>query len=230
MLGDECFVGDGAVVNPGVKVYPFKTVEAGAVVTSSIVWESRGARTLFGRRGVARARQRRHHLRGRDAPRDGLRHVAEEGLGRHHEPRHEPGRPRAQAGDHRRAQPHRRQRRGPRARHRAAHPVPGAELERPHGGISVRLAAERPRQRRDPLLRQRRRATSTRRSQRKIERLLAPRGLPPRVRGRHRRHRVPAPRARVLHRRAGGERRQRPAARRARSRSCSTTRSAPRRS
>ncbi len=42
VLGDECFVGEGAVVNPGVKVYPFKTVEAGAVVTSSIVWESRG--------------------------------------------------------------------------------------------------------------------------------------------------------------------------------------------
>ncbi|MBM3675818.1 MAG: mannose-1-phosphate guanyltransferase [Actinobacteria bacterium] len=53
VLGDECFVGEHAVINPGVKVYPFKTVEAGAVVTSSIVWESRGARTIFGRRGVA---------------------------------------------------------------------------------------------------------------------------------------------------------------------------------
>ncbi len=52
VIGDECFVGDHAVVNPGIKIYPFKTVEAGAVVTSSIVWESRGARTLFGRRGV----------------------------------------------------------------------------------------------------------------------------------------------------------------------------------
>lgn len=52
ILGDECFVGEHAVVNPAVKVYPFKTVEAGAIVTSSIVWESRGARTLFGRRGV----------------------------------------------------------------------------------------------------------------------------------------------------------------------------------
>lgn len=52
VLGDECFVGEHAVINPGIKVYPFKTVEAGAVVTSSIVWESRGARTLFGRRGV----------------------------------------------------------------------------------------------------------------------------------------------------------------------------------
>jgi len=52
VLGDECFVGEHAVLNAGVKVYPFKTVEAGAVVNTSIVWESRGARTLFGRRGV----------------------------------------------------------------------------------------------------------------------------------------------------------------------------------
>jgi mannose-1-phosphate guanylyltransferase / phosphomannomutase len=53
VLGDECFVGDNAVLGAGVKVYPFKTVEAGAVVNSSIVWESRGARSLFGRDGVA---------------------------------------------------------------------------------------------------------------------------------------------------------------------------------
>jgi mannose-1-phosphate guanylyltransferase / phosphomannomutase len=53
VLGDECFVGEHAVINPGVKVYPFKTVEPGAIVNSSIVWESRGARHLFGRLGVA---------------------------------------------------------------------------------------------------------------------------------------------------------------------------------
>jgi mannose-1-phosphate guanylyltransferase/phosphomannomutase len=52
VLGEESFVGDGAVINQNVKVYPYKTVEAGAVVNSSIVWESRGQRTLFGRRGV----------------------------------------------------------------------------------------------------------------------------------------------------------------------------------
>jgi mannose-1-phosphate guanylyltransferase/phosphomannomutase len=52
VIGDECFVGAHAIVNPSVKVYPSKTVEAGALVTSSIVWESKGARTLFGRRGV----------------------------------------------------------------------------------------------------------------------------------------------------------------------------------
>jgi mannose-1-phosphate guanylyltransferase/phosphomannomutase len=53
VLGDECFVGEHAVINPGVKVYPYKTVEPGAIINSSIVWESRGARSLFGRLGVA---------------------------------------------------------------------------------------------------------------------------------------------------------------------------------
>ena len=53
VLGDECFVGDQAVLTAGVKVYPYKTVEAGAIVNSSLVWESRGARTLFGRDGVS---------------------------------------------------------------------------------------------------------------------------------------------------------------------------------
>ncbi len=52
VLGDECFVGEHALVHPGVKVFPFKAVEQGATVNSSIVWESRGARHLFGRYGV----------------------------------------------------------------------------------------------------------------------------------------------------------------------------------
>ena len=52
VLGDECFVGAHAEIRAGVKIYPFKTVEAGAIVNSSIVWESRGARSLFGRDGV----------------------------------------------------------------------------------------------------------------------------------------------------------------------------------
>jgi mannose-1-phosphate guanylyltransferase/phosphomannomutase len=53
VLGDECFVGEDALLAAGVKVYPFKTVEAGAIVNSSLVWESRGARSLFGRAGIA---------------------------------------------------------------------------------------------------------------------------------------------------------------------------------
>lgn len=53
VLGEECFVGEYALINPDVKVYPFKTVEASAVINSSIVWETRGSRTRFGRRGVS---------------------------------------------------------------------------------------------------------------------------------------------------------------------------------
>ncbi|MGB6057247.1 MAG: mannose-1-phosphate guanyltransferase [Microthrixaceae bacterium] len=53
VLGDEVFVGENAVVSSDVKVYPFKTIEAGAVVNTSIIWESRGARSLFGRGGVS---------------------------------------------------------------------------------------------------------------------------------------------------------------------------------
>jgi len=47
VVGDECFVGEYAHLTDGVKVYPFKTIESGAVVNASIVWESRGARRLF---------------------------------------------------------------------------------------------------------------------------------------------------------------------------------------
>ncbi len=52
VLGDDVRIGAGAVLAEGVRVYPSKTVDDGAVVNSSIVWESRGARRLFGRDGV----------------------------------------------------------------------------------------------------------------------------------------------------------------------------------
>ncbi|MEX2393862.1 MAG: sugar phosphate nucleotidyltransferase [Actinomycetota bacterium] len=52
VIGDDCSIGNDAVINPNVRIYPFKTVEAGAIVTQSIIWESRGVRTLFGPHGV----------------------------------------------------------------------------------------------------------------------------------------------------------------------------------
>ncbi len=52
VIGDEVFVGEDALISSDVKVYPFKTIEAGAVVNTSLIWESRGARSLFGRGGV----------------------------------------------------------------------------------------------------------------------------------------------------------------------------------
>jgi mannose-1-phosphate guanylyltransferase/phosphomannomutase len=53
VVGDECMIEAEAYLSAGVKVYPFKTIEAGAVVNTSVIWESRGQRTLFGRRGVS---------------------------------------------------------------------------------------------------------------------------------------------------------------------------------
>src|SRR5919201_92857 len=52
VVADECRIGEGAVLNPHVKVYPFKTVDPGAIVSESIIWQSGGARGLFGERGV----------------------------------------------------------------------------------------------------------------------------------------------------------------------------------
>ncbi|MDQ3991557.1 MAG: sugar phosphate nucleotidyltransferase, partial [Actinomycetota bacterium] len=53
VVADESHVGEGAVLSPNVKVYPFKTVDPGALVTKSIVWESRATRGLFGERGIS---------------------------------------------------------------------------------------------------------------------------------------------------------------------------------
>jgi mannose-1-phosphate guanylyltransferase / phosphomannomutase len=51
-IGDECSVGSQAVLAPGVKIYPFKTIEAGASIHANLIWESRGITTLFGRDDV----------------------------------------------------------------------------------------------------------------------------------------------------------------------------------
>ena len=53
VLGDEVSVGAGALIKPRVKVYPARTVEAGAIVTQSVVHERRATRSLFGSRGVS---------------------------------------------------------------------------------------------------------------------------------------------------------------------------------
>lgn len=53
IVGDECLIEEEAIVAAGVKIYPFKTIEAGAVVTSSVIWEARGRTALFGPRGVS---------------------------------------------------------------------------------------------------------------------------------------------------------------------------------
>ncbi|CAM5660241.1 mannose-1-phosphate guanyltransferase [Streptomyces viridifaciens] len=53
VIGDECLVGEESIIAANVRVYPFKTIEAGAVVNTSVIWESRGQEHLFGARGVS---------------------------------------------------------------------------------------------------------------------------------------------------------------------------------
>jgi mannose-1-phosphate guanylyltransferase/phosphomannomutase len=53
VIGDECLIEEESIISADVKVYPFKTIEAGAVVNTSVIWESRGQRNLFGPRGVS---------------------------------------------------------------------------------------------------------------------------------------------------------------------------------
>ena len=53
VIGDECLIGEESIISGNVRVYPFKTVEAGAFVNTSVIWESRGQAQLFGARGVS---------------------------------------------------------------------------------------------------------------------------------------------------------------------------------
>jgi mannose-1-phosphate guanylyltransferase/phosphomannomutase len=53
VIGDECLIGEESIIAGNVRVYPFKTIEAGAFVNTSVIWESRGQAHLFGARGVS---------------------------------------------------------------------------------------------------------------------------------------------------------------------------------
>ena len=51
-IGDQTTIGDEAVVHPGIKIYPFKEIEAGAQVDRNVIWEARAASTVFGRERI----------------------------------------------------------------------------------------------------------------------------------------------------------------------------------
>ena len=52
IAADRTVIGEGAVIQADVKLWPGKEVEAGATVNHSIIWGSQGKRGLFGRFGV----------------------------------------------------------------------------------------------------------------------------------------------------------------------------------
>ena len=53
VLGDHTRVGSHAVITSDVRIYPHKFVEPDATITSSIIWETRGASSIFGGIGVS---------------------------------------------------------------------------------------------------------------------------------------------------------------------------------
>lgn len=53
VIGDETMVGHDAAVGTDVTIYPYKRVDPAAMVTESLIWESRGLRTLFGDQGIS---------------------------------------------------------------------------------------------------------------------------------------------------------------------------------
>ncbi len=53
IIGDDCLIGANAIIKPNVKIYPFKSVDGGATVSRSIIWETRGMRSLFGVNGIS---------------------------------------------------------------------------------------------------------------------------------------------------------------------------------
>jgi mannose-1-phosphate guanylyltransferase/phosphomannomutase len=52
IISDHCQIGTGAVVKANVKVWPHKVVEDGAVLSSSLIWGEKWARSLFGAYGI----------------------------------------------------------------------------------------------------------------------------------------------------------------------------------
>ncbi|MCE1248990.1 MAG: NTP transferase domain-containing protein [Firmicutes bacterium] len=53
VLGDKVFIGSGAVVQPQVKVWPDKNIEAGATVNMSLIWGVKWPGSLFSIDGIS---------------------------------------------------------------------------------------------------------------------------------------------------------------------------------
>jgi len=52
VVSDHCQIGAGATVKADVKLWPYKVVEEGATLSTSLIWGERWSRTLFGAYGV----------------------------------------------------------------------------------------------------------------------------------------------------------------------------------
>jgi mannose-1-phosphate guanylyltransferase/phosphomannomutase len=53
VIGTLCTIGEEAQINPGVRIWPNKIIEPGAVLNINLIWGNIAQRNLFGQRGVA---------------------------------------------------------------------------------------------------------------------------------------------------------------------------------
>ena len=53
VLGPLCHVGEEAQIAPGVRVWPNKRIESGAILNINLIWGNMAQRNLFGQRGVS---------------------------------------------------------------------------------------------------------------------------------------------------------------------------------
>jgi mannose-1-phosphate guanylyltransferase/phosphomannomutase len=52
IIGDDCIIGQGAVIHSNIKIWPNKRVEDGAVLSSSLIWGEVWTRRLFSAYGI----------------------------------------------------------------------------------------------------------------------------------------------------------------------------------
>ncbi|MBI3755480.1 MAG: NTP transferase domain-containing protein [Deltaproteobacteria bacterium] len=52
VISDNCQIGKGSTVKAGVKVWPYKVVEDGAILASSLIWGEKWSKNIFGPYGV----------------------------------------------------------------------------------------------------------------------------------------------------------------------------------
>ncbi len=139
VVGDECVVEEEAILGDGVAVYPFKTIEAGAVVnTERDLGVARPARTVrAARRSAGWSTSRSPRSCASGWPRAYATTLAQ-GQPGHRRARRLAGRPRLQAGGDQRADGQRDQRARPRGVDHAGHPLGRAGVGGSVGGIMMR--------------------------------------------------------------------------------------------
>ncbi len=52
VVADTCTIGSFSILKPGIKVWPMKTVEDGAILASSLIWGESWSKSIFGPYGV----------------------------------------------------------------------------------------------------------------------------------------------------------------------------------